>query len=60
MVFVLEISAAIFATVIQSQIGEMLQRTMFDAMQNYPDSTDVSRAVDFMQINVSVDHMMGK
>lgn len=52
-VFVLEISAAIFATVIQSQIGEMLQRTMMDALQNYPESAEVSNAVNFMQLNVS-------
>lgn len=52
MVFVLEISAFVFATVIQSQIGEMLQRTMIDAMNNYPQSQEVAKAVDFMQLNV--------
>lgn len=53
LVFILEVSAAIAAFVMQSQVREMLIRTMNEAMINYESDTNVEAAVDFMQTGVS-------
>lgn len=55
LVFILEVSAAIAAFVMQSQVREMLVRTMNEAMINYESDNNVMAAVDFMQTGVSTD-----
>lgn len=49
LVFVLEISAAIAGFVLQSQVREMLIRTMNQSIVAYPNYQGASAAVDFMQ-----------
>ncbi|EDV99476.1 tetraspanin-7 [Drosophila grimshawi] len=49
LVFLLEVSAAIAAFVMQSQVREMLMRTMTDALADYETDTNVAAGVDFMQ-----------
>lgn len=49
LVFVLELSAAILATVLQGHVGAMLERTMFDMLREYPDNQYAAQAVDLMQ-----------
>lgn len=53
LVFILEVSAAIAAFVMQSQVREMLVRTMNEALINYESDDNVMAAVDFMQSGVS-------
>ncbi|XP_060667039.1 tetraspanin-6 [Drosophila nasuta] len=49
LVFILEVAAAIAAFVMQSQVREMLMRTMTNALSDYEADTNVEAAVDFMQ-----------
>ncbi|XP_030561336.1 23 kDa integral membrane protein [Drosophila novamexicana] len=49
LVFILEVSAAIAAFVMQSQVREMLMRTMNEAVVNYETDSNVAAGVDFMQ-----------
>uniref|UniRef100_A0A1L8DJK5 Tetraspanin n=2 Tax=Nyssomyia neivai TaxID=330878 RepID=A0A1L8DJK5_9DIPT len=48
-IFVLEVSAAISAFVLQGQVANMLQRTMFQSLEKYDENVYVREAVDFMQ-----------
>lgn len=48
-VFVLELSAAVFATVLQGRVGDMLERTMFETLRAYPNYPYAAQAVDLMQ-----------
>lgn len=52
LVFVLEVSAAIAAFALQSQVSEMLIRTMQNAIAIYKQPY-MSESVDFMQSTVS-------
>lgn len=49
LVFILEVSAAIAAFVMQSQVRDMLMRTMNQALADYETDNNVESAVDFMQ-----------
>ncbi|XP_017075776.1 tetraspanin-6 [Drosophila eugracilis] len=49
LVFILEVSAAIAAFVMQSQVREMLTRTMRNALAEYESDPYVTAGVDFMQ-----------
>ncbi|XP_023172229.1 tetraspanin-7 [Drosophila hydei] len=49
LVFILEVSAAIAAFVMQSQVKEMLWRTMTEALSIYEKDANVAVGVDFMQ-----------
>ncbi|KAH8418883.1 hypothetical protein KR222_009070 [Zaprionus bogoriensis] len=49
LVFILEVSAAIAAFVMQTQVRDMLVRTMNEAVVNYESDDNVMTAVDFMQ-----------
>ncbi|KAL7739230.1 hypothetical protein ACLKA6_015088 [Drosophila palustris] len=49
LVFILEVSAAIAAFVMQSQVRDMLMRTMNQALADYETDNNVAAAVDFMQ-----------
>lgn len=53
LVFVLEISAAIAGFVLQSQVREMLVRTMNESIAAYTKYETATTAVDFMQRSVS-------
>ncbi|KAM8714698.1 hypothetical protein ACLKA7_001108 [Drosophila subpalustris] len=53
LVFILEVSAAIAAFVMQSQVRDMLMRTMNQALADYETDNNVAAAVDFMQSGVS-------
>ncbi|XP_030240728.1 23 kDa integral membrane protein isoform X1 [Drosophila navojoa] len=52
LVFILEVAAAIAAFVMQSQVKEMLVRTMNEALVAYEKDTTVATGVDFMQSNL--------
>lgn len=54
LVFILEVAAAIAAFVMQSQVREMLVRTMNEALVAYEKDTTVAAGVDFMQTGVSM------
>jgi len=54
LVFILEVSAAIAAFVMQSQVKGMLIRTMHQALQEYDNDPYVAAGVDFMQSGVSL------
>ncbi|XP_054744015.1 CD63 antigen [Anastrepha obliqua] len=49
LVFILEVAAAIAAFVMQTQVREMLVRTMNESIQAYDDNVYVQDGVDFMQ-----------
>ncbi|XP_017152527.1 tetraspanin-6 [Drosophila miranda] len=49
LVFILEVSAAIAAFVMQSQVRDMLMRTMYQSMADYETDPYVESGVDFMQ-----------
>ncbi|KAI8043782.1 tetraspanin-6 [Drosophila gunungcola] len=49
LVFILEVSAAIAAFMMQSQVREMLVRTMHQALEQYDHDPKVKAGVDFMQ-----------
>ncbi|KAH8266404.1 hypothetical protein KR026_001522 [Drosophila bipectinata] len=49
LVFILEVSAAIAAFVMQSQVKGMLMRTMHEALAEYDNDPYVQAGVDFMQ-----------
>lgn len=53
LVFILEVSAAIAAFVMQSQVRTMLMRTMHQALAEYDSDPYVAAGVDFMQSGVS-------
>jgi CD63 antigen len=52
LVFILEISAAIAAFLLQSQVNLMLHRSMYDSLENYHKSEYIKAGVDFMQYNL--------
>lgn len=54
LIFILEIAAAISAFALHGQVGDMLNRTLRESLQNYPSRKYVREAVDFMQTEVSV------
>lgn len=51
-VFILEVAAAVYATLLQGEVREMLTRTMKNALEVYPTYEPAQVAVDFMQRNV--------
>lgn len=53
-VFALELSAAVFATLLQGEVANMLMRTMFDTLNAYPTNPYAARAVDMMQDKASI------
>lgn len=53
-IFILEMSAAIAAFALHSQIPDMLMRTMTDALALYPSKPYVEDSVNIMQEFVSI------
>lgn len=49
---ILEVAAAISAFVLQTQVDQMLIRTMDKSLKRYENETYVASAVDFMQNSV--------
>jgi len=49
LVFILEVAAAIAAFVMQTQVREMLERTMSESLADYEDNEYTRHGVDFMQ-----------
>lgn len=51
-VFVAELTGAVFATLLQGEVANMLIRTMFDTLHAYPVNPYAAQAVDVLQDKV--------
>ncbi|XP_037960593.1 23 kDa integral membrane protein [Teleopsis dalmanni] len=59
LVFILEVAAAIAAFVMQSQVSEMLERTMTSALAEYETNEYLEQGVDFMQTGLECCGIVG-